>query len=184
MASFDDIDFDKSLSRHKLVLKTKWLDIIDSFGFFLAGTLFLGYIILTFREANLTNPNDRAIAYVVLPITGLFAIILVYRKATEKRLLTIATSLNKSDTRQLIKKAFVSWGWKIRRDNANYLQATTGFDVRWGKQVTILFDKDNIYLNVMSDNPMIRMPVLFSDKSIKHDIKKLLDASTQQQVWQ
>lgn len=182
MAFIDDIDYEMTLSKHRLVLKTRGLDIADSFVFFLAGCLFLVYIVLTFKEANLSNPNDKAIAYGLLPFAGLFAIIMLYKKATEKRLLTITTGLNKSDTRELIKKTFKAWGWKIRTDRANYLQATTGFEFRWGKQVTVLFDNEKLYLNVMSDNPMVRMPVLFSDRLFRYDIKKMLEASTQQQL--
>ena len=182
MPFVDNINYEKTFSKRKLVLKTKWLDVADSVVFYFAAIFFFVCLYLTYKELNLANPNDQFIAHGVLPLAGLFAIALLYKKITEKRLLIIETPLNKVQTRQLIRNAVKSWGWNVRSDNANYLQATTGFEFSWGKQVTILFDSGKLYLNVMSDNPMVRMPVLFSDRSIRYDIKKLLEASTQHSV--
>ena len=176
MAFFDKIDYDKTLSIHKLVLRTRWLDIGDTLIFFLCDIFFIACLFFIFKEVDLSNANEKIIAYGVLPIAALVTLFFSYKKAIEKRLLTISTGLNKIDGRQAVKKIIKSRGWKICTDNANYLQATTGFEFSWGKQVTILFEDDKVYLNVMSDNPMIRMPVLFSDKSIKGEIEKELKA--------
>ena len=180
----EHIDFEKTLQKRRLVLTPKWLDIVDTFVFFFAATFFIASLGLTFKEADLSNPNDKAIAYGLLPIAGLFAIVLMVKKATEKKMLLIKTDVKKGHARELITKAFKTWGWKIHTNTENYLQATTGFEFKWGKQVTVLFDHGTVFINVMSDNPMVRMPVLFSDRSIRHDIKKILEASTQQEVWQ
>jgi hypothetical protein len=64
MAFVDDIDFHKTISKHKLVLKTKWLDVNDSCVFLIAAISFIGYIVFTFKEADFNNPNDKAHAFV------------------------------------------------------------------------------------------------------------------------
>ena len=46
-----------------------------------------------------------------------------------------------------------------------------------GKKVIIIYCGNKIYLNVLSDDYKIRMPVLFSDISIKKDIEKQLKNS-------
>jgi len=174
MAVQFSIEYTESISRKKLVVKDKWLDIFDLITFFIGGVFFIICLILTFVEADLKSPNDRGIAFTILPLACLSAIIALYKKANEKRLLVIQTGLTKTAVRDHIKKMVREWGWKIQADNSNYLQAKTGFNIRWGKQVTILYAGDKIYLNVMSDTPFVRMPVFFSDKSIKRDIEKSL----------
>ena len=177
MAFVDDINYKETISKHKLVLKSKWLDLADTFLFVFVASFFLVCLFLTFKGADLSRPSDSFFGYYVIPVVALLTLIFLYKKLFEKRLLTLETRLDKKQAREQIVALVKSWNWNIRKNNADYLQATTGFGLRWGKQVTIIYDANKIYLNVMADNPMVRMPVLFSDKSIKQDIAAGLKAN-------
>ena len=178
MAYVDNIDYQKTKSKKRIVLKSKWLDLMDTIVFFMMSTSLLLFEFLTFKEADLESPNDSFVIYWIFPFLTIFILIAIYKKIIEKRLLIIETNLEKTEARKQIVSIIKSWGWKIQKNNGDYLQATTGIGIAtWGKQVIIIYDNRKIYLNVMSDNPKVRMPVIFSDISIKKDIEKELKAS-------
>ncbi len=166
------------MRKKSIVFKSKRFDLIDTFVFIIMSASVVICEVLMFKKADLKSPNDSFVVYWIFPFLTVFILILLFKKLTEKRLLTIETNLEKAEARKQILALIKSWQWKIHRNNADYFQATTGMDLTsWGKQVIIIYDNQKIYLNVMSDNPKVRRPVLFSDKSIKKDIEKQLKAS-------
>lgn len=180
MGYIKNINYQETIKKKSIVFKLKWLDIIDTIVFVMTSLFFIVCLILTFREADLKSPNDSFVAYWILPFLMVFTLILLYKKIREKRLLVIETKLNKVEAREKIINIVKSWQWKLHYNNADYLLATTGIEIgSWGKQVIIIYADKKIYLNVMSNNPKIRMPVLFSDKSIKSEVEKTLKSQTQ-----
>jgi hypothetical protein len=178
MAYIDDINYQDTRKKKHIVFKSKWMDLTDLFVFMMIPASLIMCEILLVKEADLKSPNDSFVVYWIFPFLTVFILILLYKKLTEKRLLVIETKLEKTEARKQILVLVKSWQWEIHRNNPNYLQATTGMELAsWGKQVIIIYDNQKIYLNVMSNNPKVRMPVLFSDKSIKNDIEKQLKAS-------
>jgi uncharacterized membrane protein YbhN (UPF0104 family) len=178
MAYINEVNYQDTIRKKAIVFKSKWFDLIDSFLFIVMSCFFIVCLILIYREADLNSPNDSFVAYWILPFAMVFTLFSLYKKIREKRLLIIETNLNKIEARKEIVHIVESWGWKIYRNNANYLQATTGMGLAdWGKQVIIIYADKKLFVNVMSDNPKIRMPVLFSDKSIKKDIERQITAS-------
>jgi hypothetical protein len=178
MAYINDLNYQDTIKKKSVVFKSKWFDLIDTFLFIIMSASFIVFEVLLFKEADLKSPNDSFVVYWIFPFLTVYILILLYKKLTEKRLLTIETNLEKAEARNQIISLIKSWQWTIHRNNGNYLQATTGIDLTtWGKQVIIIYDNQKIYLNVMSNNPKVRMPVLFSDKSIKKNIEKELKAS-------
>jgi hypothetical protein len=175
MSYTDNFNFEETIRKKSVVFNAKWFNILDFIIFNITVINFIVCLVLIFRIADLKNPNERFVVYTILPITLVFTLFMWYKKLVEKRLLVIETKLNKNEARQKITQMVKSWQWKVQRSNANYLQATTEMEVfARGKKVIIIYCDNKIYLNVLSDNYKIRMPVLFSDISIKKDIEKQL----------
>lgn len=177
MAFKDRLNYSETMLKHKIVFKTKWIETLNSVVFYFAGVSFIFYMCLTAYEISKTD-NPSLIGYGLIVASLIFAFFIGYKKLFEKKLRIIQTNLTKADARKAIKTIAETSQWKILYDNSDFLQGCIGHDITsWGKVVTILYDSNKIHVNVLSDNPLIRMPLLFADKSIKGEIEKQLKAN-------
>lgn len=178
MAFKNKLDYSATISKHRIVFKTKWIEVGNSVAFYFAGTFFIICLCLSAYEISKTD-NPSWIGYGLIVAALIFSFFIGYKKLHEKKLRVIQTNLNKVDSRKAIKLIAETSQWKILYDNSDFLQGYTGHDITtWGRVITILYDNNKIYVNVLSDNPMVRLPLLFGDKSIQREIELQLKAST------
>lgn len=74
MANLSCIDIEKSINTRRLVYKRSWLDILDKIGFSIICISIMTYPILLLFMTDLSNPNDKALAFTILPLAILFGI--------------------------------------------------------------------------------------------------------------
>jgi hypothetical protein len=96
------IDVNESVSRHKLIFQEEWLDKFDRFFVYIFFSGLIFYPALTIFEADFDNPNDKFISLTILPLSILIGLYVVYRKATEKLLFTLATPFDSQKNKKIL----------------------------------------------------------------------------------
>ncbi len=173
MAFVDNIVLEKTIHNRRLYFKAYWLELMDSFVFYLKASSFVICMLLLYWEANIKNTNDLVLGYFILPFLIIFTVFLIVKKYNERNLNLIASPFDQKTNRKIAVEKAKKEGWKIAYNNRDYLRARTGTDLAsWGHQVTFIFEDNKIYLNVIRDNPLVRIPVFFTGRQIKKEIGK------------
>lgn len=176
MRNLKNLNIKKSIESGKLVYSEDWL---DKFGTIVLYLFFSWGFILPFLVYF--NPyrdySKTGIEFYLLFIFSIFCVFTIYRKATEKQLTKIISKYNSEENKLLIneyceKKSFEKYRNSkniIIYNKLNYLAINPRFQT---SRIFIL-DKNDIYLTMIKENQKLNIPVLFSQISLKRDIKRL-----------
>jgi hypothetical protein len=180
MRRLKNLNIRKSIEQNKLVYSENWLDKFDTvtiYMFFSSGFImpFLVYF-NPYRDYSKTG-----IEFYLLFIFSLFCAFTIYRKATEKRLTKIVSKYNAEENKLLINQYCEKKGFEKQRNSGNiiiynslnYLAINPIFQT---SRIFILY-KNEIYLTMIKENQKMNIPVLFSQISLRRDIKKLCQQS-------
>lgn len=166
----DDIDYSKSLRLNKLVLKSKWMEVID-FLLFLGGiTIFAIYNLKALWIEGIQNNVNYW--FFLSPLSIALMIFLAYKKINEKKFVLIQTPLNKNENREFILEFVKEKGFIMLYNNENYLIAESLRKISSGKQISFLFANKEIKFNCLTHTALIRMPVFFYSNSLKKNIEE------------
>jgi len=176
MRSLKNLNVKKSIEQNKLVYSESWLDKFDKltiYMFFSWG--FINPFLIYFDPYR--DKSKTGIGFYLLFIFSFYCLYVIYRKATEKRLTKIVSKYNKEENKLLINQYCEKKGFKKRRNsgniiiynNLNYLAISQRFQT---SRIFIL-DKNDIYLTMIKENQKMNIPVLFSQISLKRDLKNL-----------
>lgn len=176
MRSLKNLNIKKSIESGKLVYSEDWL---DKFGTIVLYLLFSWGFILPFLVYF--NPyrdySKTGIEFYLLFIFSIFCVFTIYRKAIEKQLTKIISKYNSEENKLLINKYCERKGFEKHRNSGNIIIYNKlnylAINPRFQTSRIFILDKNDIYLTMIKENQKLNIPVLFSQISLKRDIKKL-----------
>ncbi len=140
------------------------------------------YPTLLFFEIDIDNPNDKAVAFTILPLVILFGLYGLYRKLTETRLIYIETLFTQHRNKKLLVDFLKLKGYDIFRDSKEVIIATNeeslSFNMLWTKTFTFIISERKIYFTIVKNYPKVSPPVLFTHLFLKADLKKFFNDKT------
>jgi hypothetical protein len=176
MRRITKINIDESVNRHRLIFQESWVDKLDRLVIYFSFGVFLVYPVLTFINADFKNPNDKFISLTILPISILFGLYVIYRKATEKRLFKVITPFDKQTTRQMLLDFADEQELEIHRKSNDCLifnESSDDFNSSHKKSMVFIV-KDNLVLfTVLKDQFKLNLPTLTSHLLLRYNLKKL-----------
>jgi len=176
---YDNIDIKQTMKYKKIIARTNWFNLItDNLINF---TLFLAYPMSVIVYIYVENQNGKAVSVLVLinlVFSILFAYSLFYALHNTTRF-KIIEALEITKNRELIDKLIVQNKWIQRRKTKTLLVASPKWDFfsfNWGRQFSFLFEKNNIYINVVSFGrfDMVSPFHWFADRQKERQIKKAI----------
>ena len=178
MANLSYIDIEKSINTKRLVYKRSWIDTLDKIVFSMLCISLVAYPILLFFQLDINNPNERALAFTIFPLTILFGLYGLYRKLTETKLLRIETALARHKNKEML-LAFLKYrGYEIFRQNKDVIIAADEEELSvnkiWTKTITFIICDRAIYFNMVKNYLKLSPPVLLSHLFLKRDLKKFV----------
>lgn len=176
MRSLKNLNIKKSIEQNKLIFSENWFDKFDTiiiYMFFSWGFLMPFFVYFNpYRDYSKTG-----IEFYLLFIFSLFCAFTIYRKATEKRLAKIVSKYNLEENKLLINRYCKKRGFEKHRNSGNLLIYNSlnylAINPRFQTSRIFILDKNDIYLTMIKENQKMNIPVLFSQISLKRDIKKL-----------
>ena len=136
------------------------------------------YPILFYGFIDWQNSSDRIIGFSLLPAFIFSGGMLFYKKLQEKKLALIETGVDKGTNRKLVLKFLNSKSYQVVRNNRDFVIGVCENDgILWPKQITVLFEDDRIYVNVLTLNIKARVPSFFTAKSIIKTLNIFLSES-------
>ncbi|WP_281231224.1 hypothetical protein [Flavobacterium gelatinilyticum] len=176
MRRLKNLNYKKSIEKNKLIYSEDWFDKFDTISIYMFySVLFLMPFLVYFNPHR--DYSKTGIEFYLLFIFSFYALYTIYRKATEKLLTKIVSKYDVEKNRILINEYCKKNGFEKYRDakniivynNLNYLAINPRFQT---SRIFIL-DKNDIYLTMIKENQKMNIPVLFSQISLKRDIKNL-----------
>ena len=96
---------------------------------------------------------------------------LTFQKFRDKRFINLDTNFSKEENRIFALDFIKEKGWHIEYNNPDYLRASTPFSWTYGKDITIIYKQDQLLINILQRNPLLRMPTFFSDRKLKRELE-------------
>ena len=178
MRHITKIDIDKSVSRHKLIFQEEWLDKFDRFIIYIFFSGFIISPVLTIFEMDFNNPNDKFISLTVLPLSFLFGLYVVYRKATEKLLFTLTTPYDRQINKQILLNFADKQQLEVYRKSNDCIilnESISDFNPSYKKSMVFILKDNHVFFTILKDQYKLNVPTLTSHLFLKHDLKKLFN---------
>ena len=181
MRRISKIDIDESVLRHKLIFQEEWLDKFDRYVVYILFSGLIIYPALTIFEADFNNPNDKFISLTILPLSILFGLYVVYRKATEKLLFTLTTPFDRQKNKQILLTYADKQQLDVYRKSNDCLilnQSLGDFNPSYKKSMIFILKDNQVLFTILKDQYKLNLPTLTSHLFLKHDLKKLFKNQT------
>jgi hypothetical protein len=105
MSQFPYINTFESIKKRWLIFENKWYRLPDIAGFiFFPLAILIWILVIYINFLNLSNQNDRAFGFFVLPLVVIVCIYAIYRKITETKLSELVTQLPTDRNKKLLKE--------------------------------------------------------------------------------
>ena len=171
MRSLKNLNIKKSIEQNKLVYSEDWFDKFDRIAIYMFFSWgFLTPFLVYFNPHR--DYSKTGIEFYLLFIFSLFCAFTIYRKATEKQLTKIVSKYNAEENKLLINEYCEKKGFEKYRNSGNIIIYNRHNPRDQTSRIFIL-DKNNIYLTMIKEGHKFNFPVLFSQISLKRDIKNL-----------
>ncbi|KQB38811.1 hypothetical protein [Flavobacterium aquidurense] len=176
MRSLKNLNIKKSIEQNKLIYSEDWL---DKFGTIVLYLFFSWGFILPFLIFfdSYRNYSKTGFEYYLLFIFSLFCAFTIYRKATEKQLTKIIGKYNAEENKLLINQYCEKKGFEKHRNSGNVIIYNKlnylALNQRFQTSRIFLLHKNDIYFTMIKENQKMNIPVLFSQISLKRDIRNL-----------
>lgn len=176
MRSLKNLNITKSIEKNKLIYSEDWFEkfgTIVLYLFFCSGFIFPFLVYFDpYRDYSKTRTE-----YYLLFIFSLFFGYSIYRKATEKYLTKIISKYDAEKNKTIITDYCERFGFEKYRNSKNIIIYNKPnfltINPRFQTSRIFILDKNDIYLTMIKENQKLNIPVLFSQISLKRDIKKL-----------
>ena len=183
MRELHRINIDASISKKWLTFDESWLDKFNRLTVIILFGQFIIVPVMLITNEKFTSVNDKFILHWVLPTSILVGVYGIFRGLTEKRLITISTSLDRQTVKKIILKFAEENQFEVYRKSSDciILNSPSFADVNTAhKKTRVFFFNDGLLLfTVIRDNFRIDLPVFFTHFFVKHDLtKRLKTAST------
>ncbi|MET3025406.1 hypothetical protein ABXT06_01900 [Flavobacterium sp. UW10123] len=176
MRRLKNLNIRKSIEQRKLVFSENWFDKFDTitiYMFFSWGFImpFLVYF-NPYRDYSKTG-----IEFYLLFIFSFFCAFTIYRKAIEKKLTKIVSKYDTGKNKGIIIEYCESKGFEKHKNSGNLIIYNSlnylAINPRFQTSRIFILDKNDIYFTMIKENQKMNVPVLFSQISLKRDIKNL-----------
>ncbi|SHG49655.1 hypothetical protein [Flavobacterium defluvii] len=176
MRSLKNLNIKKSIEQNKLVYSEGWFDKFDRIAIY----MFFSWGFLTPFLVYFNHHRDYSktgIEFYLLFIFSFFCAFTIYRKATEKKLTKIISKYNAEENKLLINEYCEKKGFEKYRNSGNVIiynrHNYQSINPRDQTSRIFILNKNNIYLTMIKESHKFNLPVLFSQISLKKDIKNL-----------
>lgn len=151
--NYDKIDIKLTLKHKKIIARKHWFNwIMDTL---IYNTLFLVYpfSVVFYIYTKIQNSEDvpyLAIANLIISIIIAFGFFYALKRTTRFERIK---GLQINENRTMVEKLVARHKWKERRKSKTLLIVSPHWDYlsfNWGRQFNFLFDKNDIYINVVS----------------------------------
>ena len=177
MRTLKGINIDKSIDKQKLVFKLGWYDIFDSIAIYFVFCLFSIVAFLIYFDSHRSkNPNDDFFYVYILPVSVLFGLYVIYRKATERHLIKIRTSYSRQQNRQILLGFANKQGFEIYRNSNDCLifnEPTNDFISVYKKSMIFIVEDGIVLFTILKDGFRLNLPTLTGHLFLRNDLKKL-----------
>ncbi|HRO74978.1 MAG TPA: hypothetical protein PLP27_02385 [Crocinitomicaceae bacterium] len=176
MRQLKQLNIEKSIKQEKLIFKESWFDKFDAITVYL---VFGWFVILPFLMFFDPYRTQGEIGYYLIFIMTFFGIYVIYRKATEKRLINIPNSNDQERNRQLINEYCQSEKFNKYRNATNIIIYTEDADFsinpKWKTSYIFLFKNNTVLFTVLKERFKLNLPTLTKHLFVKRDLKKILN---------
>jgi hypothetical protein len=172
----DNIDYSKSIKSNKVVLKSKWMELIDFSIFFCVIIIFAIFNLKVLWIEGIQN--NEMIWFFISPLSIVLMVYLGIKKVNEKNLLEIKTSLDKNHNKEFVQQFVKENGFITVYNNENYLIAESVRTVASRKQITFLFSSKLIKFNCLAIASRVRMPVFYYHYTLKRKLVEKINNSS------
>lgn len=180
MANLTYIDTEKSIAAGRLSFNRNGLDkveqITDTIVWSTLCIAIIFYPTLAYFHININSSNGRVVAFVLLPLIILFGLYGLYRKLTEKKLISIDTSLPRNKNKEYLLEFLKLNGYEVFRESKELVivnvEESLSFNNLWTKTITFIIDDNRIYFTMVKNYPKINPPIFISHWSLKADLKQ------------
>ena len=134
-------------------------------------------ILAPLQPKGCPNATAPPCTFTLAAFNFIFCVFTIYRKATEKQLTKIISKYNSEENKLLINKYCERKGFEKHRNSGNIIIYNKlnylAINPRFQTSRIFILDKNDIYLTMIKENQKLNIPVLFSQISLKRDIKRL-----------
>lgn len=177
MRNLKNLNVNQSIKCKKLIYTESWFDKIDAFVVYL---FFLWGLVLPFFI--FFNPyrdySETGIEYYLAFIFSFFCLYVIYRKATEKKLIEIKSSFDLVKNRELINKYCQEKGYEKYRNSDNIIiynvENPYSLNSNYKTSRIFLLDNNSIFISMLKTNYKLNIPILFSHFILKKDIEGIV----------
>ena len=170
----EDIYFDKTLKKNRLVYKTHWLEYYEFFVLsILLILLFFSLFLITFSCNNLFS--IILIAFIIFILIG-FAI---FKNKKCRKLIVVDTKFLKEKNKAFIDNYIDKKEYNLKYNNENYMRYNSNLKITLVRQeLTVIFEDYKILINLVNCSGLIRFPSFIKLQRLIRDLNKKMNAST------
>lgn len=177
MRNLKNLNIDESIKRKKLIYTENWFEKLDQFVIyiFFSWGFILPFLVFFNPHRDLTKTG---IEYYLLFIFSIFCGYVIFRKATEKKLITIESPFNIEKNKEIINEYCQKAGLEKYRNSKNIIIYNSvnslSFNSNYKISRIFLLDNNKVYLTMIKENYKMNIPVLFSQIILKNEIEKFI----------
>jgi len=180
MRKITKINITDSIKRGWLVYQGEVSDKFDKILVYCISLFMLIGLTIGVWHIDPSKKDDIFVSLLFLPFAFALFIYMIYRNATEKKLISVVTPYNHEINKQMLLDFASKAELEIYKDSKDLLIFNENIsDVgSFYKKSMIFIVEDNLVLfTILQDNFRLNRPVLTSHLFLKHDLKKLFSKS-------
>lgn len=177
MTEFPYINISKSVKSRWIVFENKWFRLADIAGFIFFPLSILIYILVIYiKVLNISNQNDKAFAFFVLPLVAIVCTYTIYRKITETKLSELAIHLPADRNKMLLKDFLKQQELSLFHESQELVVGV------YEESLSINFNRLQVFIFILSEKSilftMLKLyakgspPVLIDHLFLKRDLSK------------
>lgn len=180
MKILNQLNVEESVRLEKLVYKENWLNKIDTLAvYFIFGCFMVAPLLIYVGETR--NQGHVGIFYYLLFVITIFGAYVIYRKATEKKLIKIISNFKLPDIKIRVSNYSREENFAEYRafESVMVYTADADFNISSNFKIYYIFIlKDNLVLfTIIKEQFKLNVPILFTHLKVKKDLTKMLNAS-------
>jgi len=171
------LNIEESIRQEKLIFKEGWLDKFDTITIYFIFSWATIIPFLVYFDPH-RNKSETGIFYYLTFLMTVLGIYVIYRKATEKKLIKISSSFNQEENRKLINEYCIKEHFEKHRDSKNIIiyNEDADFNINPNYKTSYIFILDNniVLFTILKERFKVNLPTLTKHLMVKSELKKLL----------
>lgn len=182
MRKLEQLNIDESINQQKLIFKESWLDKLDAIAiyFFFTWAAILPFILYFDPHRDRT---ETGFIYYLLFLMTFFSVYVIYRKATDKKLIKISTNNNQEQNRTLINSYCLRENFEKHKDTKDLIiyneDADFNINPEYKTSYIFVLSDNKVLFTILKERYKLNLPTLTKHLVVKADLKKLLNDNSQ-----